>query len=87
MSLTQREQEFAVHLAETLDDMKSLMTYERFVEKYAESFLEEILEIVIKTPKQRIKRSRGAYFTFLVMQRAHSHNYYDGKNHRDHYRD
>lgn len=77
MSLTPREQEFSVHLAETLDDTKSLLTYQRFTEQYSESFLEEILEIVMKTPKDKIRNSRGAYFTFLVTQRAHSQKYYD----------
>jgi hypothetical protein len=77
MSLTQREEELAIHLAETLDDMKSLLTYERFVKRYSESHLLEILDIVMKTPKEKIKNSRGAYFTFLVTQRAHSQKYYD----------
>jgi hypothetical protein len=77
MHLTQRENEFALHLAETLDDMKSLLSYQRFVQRYSESFLDEILEIVIKTPKERIRNSRGAYFTFLVTQRAHSQKHYD----------
>lgn len=80
MNLSQKEQELAVHLAQTLDDMKSLMTYERFVKRYSESFLKEILEMVMKTPKEKIKNSRGAYFTFLVGQRSHSQKYYDNGN-------
>ena len=52
MSSTQREEELAIHLAETLDDMKSLLTYERFVKRYSESHLLEILDIVMKTPKE-----------------------------------
>lgn len=77
MNLSPREQELAVELAQALDDMKSLMTYERFVKRYSESFLKEILETVVRTPKERIKNSRGAYFTFLVGQRSHSQKYYD----------
>lgn len=77
MNLSQADEAFAIELAEALDDMKSLMTYQRFVSRYSESFLREILETVIKTPKEKIKNSRGAYFTFLVTQRAHSQNHYD----------
>lgn len=77
MQITPREQEYALHLAESLDDMKSLLTYQRFAQRYSESFLDEILDVVLKTPKERIRNSRGAYYTFLVTQRAHSQNHYD----------
>lgn len=77
MNLTQREEDLSIHLAETLDDMKSLLTYQRFVQRHSESLLLEILDIVMRTPKEKIRNSRGAYFTFLVNQRAHTQKYYD----------
>jgi len=80
MELNPHEQELAVHLAQSLDDMKSLLTYERFVKRFSESFLKEILHTVLKMPKEKIRNSRGAYFTFLVGQRSHSQKYYDTRN-------
>ncbi len=77
MNISQADEAFAIELAEALDDMKSLLTYQRFVSRYSKSFLREILETVVKTPKEKIKNSRGAYFTFLVTQRAHSQKHYD----------
>lgn len=80
MNLSPREQQLAVEIAQVLDDMKSLMTYERFVKRYSESYLREILQTVIKVPKEKVKNTRGAYFTFLVGQRSHSQKYYDNGN-------
>lgn len=75
--MSERERQYALHLAESLDDVKSLQTYQKFAQRYSESFLEEILDIVIKTKKENIRRSRGAYFTYLVNMRVNSQKNYD----------
>lgn len=68
MELTQQEQKLAIELAQTLDDIGSLLTYQKFVKQFAESYLRERLSLVMKIPKEDIKKTRGAYFTYLVLQ-------------------
>ena len=77
MNLTPKEQNLAFHIAETLNDAKSLLVYERFAQRYSESFLLEVLDTVLKIPDAKIKNTRGAYFTFLVNQRANSQKSHD----------
>lgn len=65
----QEKKAFAYELATTLQDVKSFGLYELFVETYSEEKLREILQLVMNTPKENIKRSRAAYFTYLVKHR------------------
>ncbi len=65
----QERKQFAFELASTLQDVKSLGVYEIFVANYTEDKLREILRIVMNTPIENIKRSRAAYFTYLVKHR------------------
>jgi len=67
MDLTQ-QQKLALELAETLKDHDSLTLYQQYSEKYSEEFLRRILERVLSIPKDKIRKSRGALFTFLVNQ-------------------
>ncbi len=80
MNLSSHEKELAIKLASALDDMKSLLTFERMVQRNSESFLMEMLKTVLKTPKEKIRNSRGAYFTFLVNQRTRSKKFYQDNN-------
>jgi hypothetical protein len=66
----------AYELARTLDDLDSLAAYEIFVFKYNEAFLRKVLNRVMALPNAKIKRTRGALFTFLVQQNG-------GNNFRD----
>jgi len=76
MELTSQEQKLAIELAQTLDDIESLLTYQKMVKQYAESYLRGKLAIVMKIPRNEIKKTRGAYFTFLVMQHEKSRRNY-----------
>jgi hypothetical protein len=76
MELTPQEQKLAIELAQTLDDIASLLTYQKFVKQYAESYLRERLNLVMKIPKEDIKKTRGAYFTYLVLQHEKSKRNY-----------
>ena len=67
MELTD-QQKFALELAEALNDHNSLTLYQQLTEKYDEEFLRRILEKVLSIPKEKIRKSRGALFTFLVNQ-------------------
>ncbi len=62
----------AYEIASTLQDVKSLGVHEYIVAKYSEEFLREILEIVMHTPKENIKRSRAAYYMHLVKNRGNA---------------
>jgi hypothetical protein len=68
MDLTEHEQILALEIAETLDDMKSLLTHQRLVRKYSESYLREQLAKAMATPKEEIRRNRAALYMYLVNQ-------------------
>lgn len=72
MELTPQEQRLAIELAQTLDDVKSLLTYQKFVKQFSESYLREKLNMVMSIPRADIKKTRGAYFTYLVLQHEKS---------------
>lgn len=64
--MTIKKDALAYELADALDDKKSLDFYFALVDKYSEGFLVEKLNIVLTTPEAKIKRSRAAYFNYLV---------------------
>ncbi|MBZ0098348.1 MAG: hypothetical protein K8F30_04650 [Taibaiella sp.] len=71
-----KDKQFAYELASTLKDLDALPVYFAFVEKYQEGFLRRMLAKVMSLPEEKIKRTRGALFTFLV-QRNGGGNYRD----------
>ena len=75
MNVTSRSELFAEELALSLNDRASLQLYESFAQRYPESFLRRILNEVLEVPAERIKKSRGALFTYLLKKYANqSHN-------------
>ena len=62
------EQKLALEIAYALNDMESLQAYTLLAQRYQESFLRKVLTKVLAIPKEKIKKSRGALFTFLVNQ-------------------
>lgn len=60
--------QLAYELASTLQDLDSISVYFAFVEKYSPAFLRKTLNKVMSLPDEKIKRTRGALFTFLVNQ-------------------
>jgi DNA-binding transcriptional MocR family regulator len=65
-----REELLASDLAETLKDPGGLNAYLFYAYRYPEPFLREILSQVRQTPDQKIRRSRGALFTYLLHHHA-----------------
>lgn len=65
-----KEELLAVDLAKELKDKKGLASYLGFTKKYPEEFLRQILAEVKMTPNNKIKKSRGAMFTYLVYHYA-----------------
>ena len=65
----------AYAIADALNDHESLALFISFTEKYQEDFLKKILAKVMSIPDHKIRRTRGALFTYLVLHHAKaSHN-------------
>ena len=62
------ENQLASELADALKDKESLQSYILLCQKYSEPFLRKILNKVVNIPEDKIRKSRGALFTFLVKQ-------------------
>lgn len=65
-------EKFAYELASTLKDKEALPLYREFVRTYNDSFLRKMLLRVLSIPEEKIRRTRGALFTFLVKQNGFS---------------
>ena len=63
-----QEIRIANEIADTLNDRGSLQLFLHFAEKYKEEHLLKILEKVMSIPDAKIKKTRGALFTYLVSQ-------------------
>lgn len=68
------ESKFAYELANVLNDHQSIQVYVKFTQKYKEEFLRKILLRVMSIPDNKIKRTRGALFTYLVNQHGFDHS-------------
>jgi hypothetical protein len=64
------EIKLAKELAETLKDRDALPLYLQFAQKYQEAFLRKLLNRVMSIEETKIRRSRGALYTFLVNQQS-----------------
>jgi len=56
----------AESIATRLDDLKNLALYKAYISHYPYEIIEKAYQEVINTPSEKIKKSKGAYFTFLV---------------------
>ena len=65
----------AEELALALNDRENFSLYNHYARIYPESALRKILEQVLKVPIERIKKSRGALFTYLLKQYAKRGDY------------
>jgi hypothetical protein len=75
--MNQSEQKaLAFELAEALNDTGALTVYFAFVEKYPETLLREVLAITLAVPSHKIRKTRGALFTYLLQQKDHANRYY-----------
>lgn len=74
-----REELLALDLAEALHDSKGLPFYLSLTKKYPESLLRQILGEVKEVLPEKIKKSRGALFNYLIQRYAQkaSHNISD----------
>ena len=58
----------ALELARALDDLKGIALYRSYAKKYPEPILRRVLEKVIEIPAEKIKKSRGAFFNYLIQK-------------------
>lgn len=61
-----REEYLAKELAERLNDPKGLPLYLKVAKHYSDSFIRRILGRVLEIPAERIQKSRGALFNWLI---------------------
>jgi hypothetical protein len=59
---------FAKEIADTLNDKDAFPLYLSYARKYSEKYLRKMLSKAMSIPDKKIKRTRGALFTFLVQQ-------------------
>jgi hypothetical protein len=73
MEQQQNDNRLAYELASALNDKEAMGMYIAFVQKYQEDFLKRILLRVMSIPDNKIKRTRGALFTYLIKEHGSNH--------------
>lgn len=58
----------AYEIAEALDDEGSIPLFLYYADKYNELLLRKVLTRVLAVPQEKIKKTRGALFTYLMSQ-------------------
>ena len=61
----------ARELASTLDDEAHLSLYRKYARTLPRDILEKILTDALAVPAEKIKKSRGALFTYLAQKYVH----------------
>lgn len=74
MEYETHEIRLANEIAETLKDRNSLALFLLYTRKYKEQFLRDMLARVMSIEESKIRKTRGALFTFLVNQHGGSGN-------------
>lgn len=72
----EQEKKLANELAIALNDREALSLYLSFARKYREEFLRKILLRTLSVPEEKIRRTRGALFTYLIGQHGHDDTNY-----------
>jgi hypothetical protein len=61
-----KEELLALDLARDLDDLPNLACYISLTKKYPEYLIRRTLAVVKAVPQNKIRKSRGALFNFLI---------------------
>lgn len=72
-----REELLALDLVESLEDPEGLPLYLSYAKKYPEWLLRQVLGEALEIPSDRIKKSRGAVFNYLVKKYTKEAECYD----------
>ena len=62
------EMKLANEIADTLGDRDALPLFLQYTKTFTEEFLRKKLQKVMSIPDSKIRKSRGALFTFLINQ-------------------
>lgn len=65
-----KSKELAMDIARALEDQENLALYISYCRRYPLSLLKKVLDEVRQIPSEKIKRSRGALFNYLVQKYA-----------------
>lgn len=71
-----KQEQLAEELAHILKDRESLVLYRSYTTTYPESFLRKLLGEVMEVPDNKIKKSRGALFSYLIQKYGHRPRFY-----------
>ena len=63
-----KEYQLAYEIAEVLEDLESMDVYLTITSRLNESVCRKLLHRVMTIPEDKIKRTRGALFTYLAKQ-------------------
>ena len=66
----------AEELAGELGEEESVELFRSYAERYSEEFLRRVLAEVLAVPPEKIKKSRGALFTYLIKKHARATNHH-----------
>jgi len=70
----------AFEIANALNDEKNLALYLAYCRRYSAEIINRAFEVAKQTPIEKIKRSRGAFFTYLVKRYAQNQNHSNSGN-------
>ena len=65
-----RKELLALDLSNALNDQKGLSLYISYAKRYPEPLLRKVLGVVKEIPDEKIKKSRGALFNYLIQKYA-----------------
>ncbi len=68
--INEKENLLAIEIAESLNDQKSLPLYLQMTNKYSAVFLREKLREALAVPPEKVRKNRGALFTWMVKNHA-----------------
>jgi len=71
-----KETQLAYELAEALNDKEAIQMYISYTHRFNEMLLREVLVKVLAIPENKIRKTRGALFNYLIQQHAAKGQYY-----------
>ena len=72
----------AIHLADRLDDRKSLALYRRLARAIPAPIIRDCLARTLDVPRSKVRRSHAAYFTALCLPHLREHEAHAGRPHQ-----
>lgn len=73
---TSHETQLAYELAEALNDKEAIQMYISYAHRFPEALLREMLVKVLTIPENKIRKTRGALFNYLIQQHASRARFY-----------